>query len=231
MPEDPADGAEPTPQTPDGGADQPPADVPAVDWESDDNPYKSRYSDLRPEFDRRQSFIDSLNNPATLGQLLQQLDDEAQAEVLRYGGWDAGIEADPDAPDLDEPMTRAEFQEFLSTQAQQQRAAQQADQALDSDAAFVADEIARLNIAEDDLDELLPLALQNRDERGNPGIEKAHQMLNGYFERRQQAYRQSKKSELVQAGQAGVEDKDLSDPRTRHDTAAAIAEAAIQAEG
>ncbi len=219
---------EATQEAPEGGPEEAPTDSPAVDWDSDANPYQQRYSDLRPEADRRQAFIDSLNNPATLGRLLQTRDKEAQAEVLRHGGWDTGDGAED--IDTDEPMTRAEFQAWQQSQEQavaQQTAAQQAidsdAQAIESDLAAVEKEHGKLSDAE--LDMLIPLAIQNRDERGAPQFKAAFDQLNSVSQTRHKAYLESKRAPRVSTGTAGTDKVNLADDDQRTQLMAQVMEA------
>jgi hypothetical protein len=75
--------------------------------------YKSRYDDLRSEFDRRNQVFAALEG---------RLGDEAQEQAFAIFGAEFAEEDDEDydeedsEDDGDEPMTRAEFEEYLAEQ-------------------------------------------------------------------------------------------------------------------
>lgn len=223
MSEDDPGADEATQETPEAGdaAEQPPAEQPTVDWDSDDNPYKQRFSELRPAYDRAHNQLAQLENP------------ESQAEALRrFYGIELEDADELDQPDPDEPVTKAEWSAWLHAQQAQAQAEQQSAQMLDSDTDFAKAELDRLGINEDDpiLDALLPLAMNNRDEQGRLGLDAAHKMLDGVLEARHKAYIQSKRAPRVPTGTAGTDKVNLADDDERQAQMAQIlaAEEAMQ---
>lgn len=224
MPEEDAAVEETTPQTPESGAEesQQPAEgsqepSPQIDWDSDDNPYRKRYEDLRPVYDQTQNIVAALQDP------------NRQAEVLRHFGIELEDVEEPEF-DPEEPLTRAEFEKFLSENQEAQQAYEAQEQALDQDAEFASETIAALEkehgkFSEKELDALLTLAVQMRDEEGNLGLKQAHSLLNETFEERQKRYLESKKGSQVPVGEAGEVKIDIADDEARTQTLAAMLEA------
>jgi hypothetical protein len=95
--------------------DTPEVEAPESDRTDTTEDYESRYNDLRSEFDRRNQVFAALEG--TLGP-------EAQEEAFRIFGAEFAEDDDEDYDDDedfedddgDEPMTRAEFEEYLSEQ-------------------------------------------------------------------------------------------------------------------
>jgi hypothetical protein len=93
--------------------DTPEVEAPESDRTDTTEDYESRYNDLRSEFDRRNQVFAALEG--TLGP-------EAQEEAFRIFGAEFAEEDEGDydeedsEDDGDEPMTRAEFEEYLQEQ-------------------------------------------------------------------------------------------------------------------
>lgn len=211
MSEDAPAPEEGTQETPEGGDPQVEAPTTTPDWDSEDNPYRQRYEDLRPQANQWKSALDQNQ------QLIEALRDPArQAEVLKY--FDIELEPDPEElDDLEQPLTRAEWQAWQQQQVQAQQQAVQADQALEADTQFTKSELQRLGISEDDksLDLLLPLAFRFRGEDGQLGIEQAHKMLRDFSEADRKAYLKSKSAPQVAPGSAGTDKVNLADEDER----------------
>lgn len=224
MSEEAQDATEATPDTEASDAPEAPPATP-VDWESEDNPYKGRYADLRPQYDQFQNVVNALSNP------------ETQAEALRRFGIELTDGEDEfDDLDADEPMTRAEFNEYLANQRAAQEAAVAEDHALNSDTTAIAEQMEAIEkehgeLSDDELSILLPNALQNRDQDGRPMFKEAFDALTNVGQSRHKRYLETKRAARVGVGTAGTETVNLADDEQRQGLMAEVMAASREAEG
>ena len=228
MPEEAPAVEETTQETPESG----PAEAPAPDSQESIGDYEKRYNDLRPQYDRTQSELNEIKQRfSQYEQFIQILSNpETQAEALRQFGIELEDGEEDEYSDPDEPLTRAEFEQFLHSRQEAEAAFQAQEEALDADAQFADEAIAELEkehgkFSEQELDALLPLAHVLRDEAGNLGIKQAHSLLGNVFETRQKRYLESKKAPKVPIGEAGEAKIDIADDEARTQALAAMLEA------
>lgn len=208
MPEDLAASLEDTQTPPDtGDASQPPAETPAtIDWESADNPYKGRYEDLRPQYDRihprynqYEQVVQGLSNP------------ETAPEILKAFGYDIEDEGTPDPDDLD-PEERFE-QRFGKIENYLQEQSERAEEAelAQLEKEFFSQEFQRLEVPDDDRKLIERLARETPDDEGIPDVEAAVKELEALVDARFKKYKKSKKAPRVENGSAGTEVIDMND--------------------
>ena len=228
MPEEPLDGAEPTPDAPESGPDEAPASTPAVDWEADDNPYRGRYEDLRSQYDRihprysqYETFVNNLTNP------------ETQPEALRALGLE--IEDDEAEGVYDDPDQRWEqrFDQIESYLSQQAEQAQQAEiQGLEKE--WLTESLKEIEKSENvQLSAEEKRAIENlgysvRDQDGIQDYQAAYKLFCEASEASRQRYLKSKDSAKVELGTAGTEKIDLSNDDARVNLLANMIEAGQQ---
>lgn len=180
-------------------------ETPEYDWESDDNPYKKRFSDYRSEADRRQTEFQQTQ--ALLNDL--QSDDPAtqraaaQSLGLDFVDEETGPEEVEEDPRLAQLITRQEELERKLAEKEQreqeQLIAQTVDQRLDA-----------LGLDKDDGDWVLARAVALPPaEDGLPDLQAAYEQWQAKEKAIIERYRVGKRTTVTPKGKAGSDQKDL----------------------
>jgi hypothetical protein len=196
-----------------------------VDWETEDNPYRKRYGDLRSEFDSRnqrysqyEQFVESLDTP------------EMQREMLRRWGYEVD---DEDAPDLDPVDSLAQRLEAIEGNLQSRDQAQQQAELQSLKAEYVDESIKQFGSDLSDADTNLVRRLVKSgdydDQDGIPDVEAIIKEVNGTWEQRQKNWRESKRARVPGGGPAARKQFDPTDEKARIEASTAAAQAAIDA--
>lgn len=219
-------------QDPQGGSPDPEA-VSATNWDSDDNPWKKRFEDYRPEADRRATRLSQFE------QAQQNLTSD-DAEERRQAAEFFGVELAEDEP-IDnggDPYDelRREMDSKLSErdrkyeqQRQQDLAAMEVERRLSalklSDEPGEPDENGKPGYSEKDW--VLARAVQLPGEDGLPDIAKAHAELQGLQKALERKWAKSKTApRSIQPGATATQQKNLVDmtPEERVDYMTQLAE-------
>lgn len=177
--------------------------LPGIDWEADDNPYKSRFNTYRSEADRRattyaeqQKLLDGLKSD----------DDEARRAAAMQLGFDFVDDEVSDAPD-----EIAELRARLDKADQRDRERDERDQQARL-AQAVDSQITEMGLDEEDGDWVLARAIALQPlENGMPDLNSAYEQLQARDKAMHEKWRTSKRTPAISRGQTGSEQKALAD--------------------
>lgn len=197
-------------QDPQGGSPDPVADPTvapgtpqAIDWESDDNPYKSRFENYRREGDQRAT---------RLSQYEQSLADLSSDDPQRQraAAEALGIElVYDDEPEYDDPVERLRA-ELDALKGQFSRSDEQRRR--DLVAQTVEGELAKLDLDEADKDWVLSRAVSLPPKGDLPDIAAAHRMLVERDKAAMQRWAASKKAPgSIQPGTTATRQRDVTE--------------------
>jgi len=203
--------------TPTPADDAPPAndadtEASQSDSTTDSTDWRKRYEDLQPAFTR-------VSQEAS--QLRQIIDAARQGdpEALEFLGLDlADTDDDEDFEDDPyEPISKAEFQEFLRQQQEQERQAQ--EQAAWEEAAEERFDEFVSKLGDDADEDYLNLVLSTAepDEQGLPDFEGAHKRIQAFLEAQRQKWVESKRAPRLPGGAAPNKQPNLDDPNERRE--------------
>jgi hypothetical protein len=215
----------PTPDAQDTSTETPDApDTDATEQERID--YEKRYNDLQPEYTRATQEAAQLRN---IFALAQQGDEEA-IELLRQYIPEQDTE---DEADLEEPMTQAQFQEYLAAQQQEQEA-QQSEQAFMSDFAADLAEIEKKegrSLTDWEKNVLFNDAQGQVAQTQTYDLEAPWNEISDYHKQVIEGYTKSKKqAPVAPLGSAGDQKIDLSDDDARQEYLAQVMQAEAERE-
>lgn len=215
MPEDTAPDATqdtPTP-TDDAPPDSPDTDAVQSTDSTDSIDWEKRYSDLQPEYTRA-------TQEASQYRRIIEAARQGDAEALEFLGLDLADTDDDDSDfDADEPISKAEFQDFLRQQQEQQElAAQEAE--WEQRAEEHVDETLNKIDPEGKFDaeyiQFLLGAAEPNDE-GLPDIESAHQRFEQFVEARRKEWVDTKRTFRAPGGASPSKQPNLDDPEERRE--------------
>lgn len=181
-----------------------------IDWEADDNPYKSRFNDYRSEADRRATIYSQQD------QLLADLQSD-DPDVQRAAAGRLGFDFVPDeveeAPQYDEQYgALAQQIADLKAEREADKAEATATQRNAQMLSTVNAELAGLGLDEEDGDWVLAraIALGERED-GLPDLQTAYDQLVARDQAVVERYRGSKRSTASARGKQGTEQKNILD--------------------
>jgi hypothetical protein len=177
-----------------GGAGQ------EFDWESDDNPYKKRFNDYRPEADRRATELAEKNT--LIADLTSDDPDKRIQAADRLGLAWADEDNEPQTPD-EVAALRAQVEAM--GQKLTEREQRDAEQAL---AQNIDAKLESMGLDKEDGDWVLARAvtLPPRED-GMPDLETAYQQLQARDEARFENWRKTKRVNVARRGSTGTENK------------------------
>lgn len=189
--------------------------APAVDWEQ-------RYSDLRPEFDRKNQLLSAAEGHHGL---------EAQMQALQQLGVQVEYEEDPEYDEYDEyedPDDRLDrIEEALSERSEAEADAEfqwLEEQYIDSTLSAI-EEKEGVQLSDTEARFVVTNALANRHDDGRPNLQGAFDDLKGIKSAARDEYLASKKAPRAPVGTPGEEKIDLSDTDARRKYMAEVMEA------
>lgn len=182
-----------------------PVETPEYDWESDDNPYKKRFSDYRSEADRRQTEFQQTQ--ALLNDL--QSDDPA---TQRAAAQSLGLDFVEEEPELEEPGDDPRLAQLLQRQEELERKLAEKDQR--EQEALIAQTVDQrldaLGLDKDDGDWVLARAVALPPaEDGLPDLQAAYEQWQAKEKAIIERYRGGKRTTVTAKGKAGNDQKDL----------------------
>lgn len=178
-----------------------------VDWEK-------RYNDLRPQYDR------TTQEAAQYRSLVEGLHSE-DPDTRRQAAEALGLQlTEEDAADefeqVEQPLTRAEFEQFLreqQNQAQEQERAQQVRQIVDA-------QLQEWGLDEEDGNDVLAYAIHAlpRTDEGLPDVWAAYERFQQRETARQKAWRESKRApHMSPVGTSGTQTPNLDNRQERQE--------------
>lgn len=208
----------PTPDTEPEAPDTP--ETPAAEDTEPEVDYQKRYEDLRPEFDRTNQILASLQGRHGV---------EAQQEAARLFGFEFADE-EPEEEGLTSPEDEiAEIKRQLAERDEQ--AEQQQYAAAEKD--WIQQELGKVEkdfdrkLSAEERDIVESFAVAHRFEDGQPDIEGGKERLKAIYSHHQKQLIDSKRAPKPPAGVAGAEAIDTSTPEGRRKAIADIAEASF----
>lgn len=211
--------AAPIEETPQEQAQTPEQETPesvTPDWESDDNPYRKRYEDIRPQFDRTNQEVAQYRQ---LVEAARSDDPEVRNAALQELGYEV---ADDDEPDTDDDFTRlARTVEQLQGKLSQWEQQEQTRSQQEAEISYLDSEFSRIEKAEsrefsdEDIEIIAALADRMRDDQGRPNVEGAYKKVLAYGSEVAKRQRQAKRAPQVHSGKAGKKQPDLSNKDAR----------------
>jgi hypothetical protein len=190
-----------------------PADAPAVDWESTDNPYKERYDNQQPTLTRTQQ------EAAELRQIVEGAR-AGDPEAIRLLGLDFVEDTEEDDDEYIDPDDRIDRLEQQLAQREEMTQAE-TEEAQEMD--WLAENLDTLEkkegaeLSDKEMEIVVGNALDNRLENGQPDLEGAYKALREVQADYQKSYVESKRAPRVPSGTAGTEKLDLSTDEKRQE--------------
>jgi hypothetical protein len=190
-------------ETPANEAEAASQEQPTIDWETDDNPYKKRYGDLRPEFDRTNQ------EAAQYREIYEALNSEDPE--LKKAGYEA-LGLQPPQEEDDDPDPNAQLiarldklEKAHSETAAQQQAREQQEQIADYVDGQLKDieKSEGFEFSEPELKLLVAQAERLTDDQGRPDVKAAYNLLSEADKVRSERRVTRKKAPQVKTGQAG----------------------------
>lgn len=188
----------------------------APDWESDDNPYRKRYSDV-------QAWGTEISQENAQ---LRQLFDAARAgdkQALDYFGWDVADEPDETEFTTDEILDQrlTALEQERAQASQQAQLEQEAREFEEAEQAFYEHELTRLDPQKGFSDEyknmVIGVAQSLIDDDGLPNLEEAHKQLQAHFDSQLKDRISSKRRPQAPSGASPQQTPDLDDDEQRRD--------------
>ena len=195
---------------------------PVIDWESDDNPYRKRYEDIRPVFDRTNQEVAQYKQ---LVEAAKSEDPEVRNDALRQLGYEVAEEEDDDVDDFSRLAN--EVAQLKNTLTQREQAEVQRQQQ-EAEVSYLDEQFSKLEKAEDRdfsdeaVSAIAALANSIRDDQGRPDVAAAYKHLLGVTQEEAKRQRKAKRSPQVHSGTPGQKQPDLSNKDERVKYGAAI---------
>lgn len=175
--------------------------------------YEKRYSDLRPQYDRT---VAEVQQYKTALEDLRSDDPDTRRQAAEALGLQLAEEAAEEFEQVEQPLTRAEFQQFLQeqqAQSQEQERAQQVRTVVDA-------QLQEWGLDEEDGNDVLAYAIHAlpRTDEGYPDVWAAYERFQKRDQARQKAWRESKRApHMSPVGTAGTQTPNLDNRQERQD--------------